>query len=563
MTVTPFTRSRRERWGSALLSAALLLPIVLAIVILVHARRAERAQRDLAERALAHYAAVAAWQLASRIDAEYHARIEMLVQHGGGAGEHIRRPAPGDTTACDCHDSVTTRVAFRYAPRTGTLDLLTGEADAATRAAILRAVRAARVEAGGEPHRVVFDDSGGVARAISLFVPREGSMEAGADAAIEGAESDPAIYRSTVATILEHHAVLPPQLLGPPYTGRQLAVRVSDSGGFVVFENDGRFPSEGVASDSVPRYPRLRVDVAIAPAVARSLIIGGLPPRRLPALLGLLAVATVLAGAALLQHRRARELARMRTQFIASVSHELRTPLTQISMFGETLMLGRERSEPERRQFASIIHREATRLSSLVDNVLRYTRGGGERFALRPEVRRLADEVEQAVAAFRPIAEASAATIEVELDRGVHASVDPGALRQIVLNLLDNAVKYGPAGQRIDLSLTRRGEHAVLTVADEGPGIPEADREHIFEPFTRLERTPRKVAGTGIGLAVVRELVIALGGRVGVEPRAPSGCAFIVTIPIVEVEHPSNPVQPPMNRGAASPSAATEATRRA
>ena len=559
MAVTPFMRARRERWGSALLSAALLLPIVLAIVILVHARRSERAQRDLAERALAHYATVVAWQLASRIDAEYHARIEMLVPHppGGAAIEHVRRPAAGDTAECDCHDSVPTRVTFRYDPRSERLDLLSGQADAATRAAIERAVRRSRTDDAGEPHRVVFDDSGGVPRAISLLVPRNGSMQRMEGAAIEGAESDPAIYRSTVATILEHHPVLPPQLLAPPYTRSQLAVRVVDGNGFVVFTNDARFPAAGVARQSVPRYPHLEVEAAIAPAVAQSLIIGGLPPARVPAMLGLLAVATLLAGAALLQHRRARELARMRTQFIASVSHELRTPLTQISMFGETLMLGRERSEPERRQFASIIHREATRLSSLVDNVLRYTRGGTERFALRPEVRRLADEVEQAVAAFRPIADASSATIDLELDPRIHASIDPGAQRQIVLNLLDNAVKYGPAGQRITVSLARRGVHALLTVADEGPGIPEADRERIFDPFTRLEPAPRKVAGTGIGLAVVRELVTALGGTVTVGPRSPRGCAFTVSIPIVEVDDSPEPLEPPMSHGSANPGAAT------
>ena len=534
--MTPFMRARRERWGSALLSAALLLPIVLAVVILVHARRSERAQRELADRALAHYAAVAAWQLASRIDTEYHARIETFVRPllGGAPMEHVRMPAPAGGVECDCSDSIATRATFRYAPETRSLEILSGAADAATRTALVRAAGGALTDADGEPHRLVFDSAGGIARAISMLVPRDGSFGHGGGTVVRGAESDPGIYHSIVATILERQAILPPHLLGPPYTGRDLAVRVVDSSGFVVFANDGTFPTGNTVHDSVPRYRHLKVEVQIAPALAEALFIGGLPPSRVPALLGLLGVATLLAVAALVQHRRGRELARMRTQFIASVSHELRTPLTQISMFGETLMLGRERSEPERRQFASIIHREATRLSSLVDNVLRYTRGGTDRFALRPEVRPLADDIDQAVTAFRPIADAASARIDVTLDSGVHASIDPGALRQIVLNLLDNAVKYGPVGQTIRVGLVRDRDRAILTIDDEGPGIPEADRVRMFEPFTRLEPAPRKVAGTGIGLAVVRELVTALGGTVTAGSRPETGAVFTVTIPIVE-----------------------------
>ena len=537
MVVTAFTRARRERLGSALLSAALLLPIMLAVVILVHTRRSERAQRELADRALAHYAAVAAWQLASRIDAAYHARIEMLVRPlvDGATLEHVRMPAPAGGADCDCEDSIATRVTFRYAPESGSLEIRSGGADHATREVLARAARSVHSDPAGEPHRIVFDNTAGIARAISMLVPRDGARGSATGSGIRGAESDPGAYGSIVASILAHDAVLPPQLLRPPYTGRELAVRVIDTSGFVVFANEGTFSSGGAARDSVPRYPHLKLHVQIAPAVAEAQIIGGLPPTRVPALLGLLAVATLLAGAALVQHRRARELSRMRTQFIASVSHELRTPLTQISMFGETLMLGRERSEPERRQFASIIHREATRLSSLVDNVMRYTRGGTDRFTLRPEVRRLADDIDQAVTAFRPIAEAASTRIDTDIDPALHASVDPGALRQIVLNLLDNAVKYGPVGQRIEVALRRDDDDALLTVADEGPGISDADRERIFEPFTRLEPS-RKVAGTGIGLAVVRELVTALGGTVVAQSRPTGGALFAVSIPSVDTD---------------------------
>jgi signal transduction histidine kinase len=529
MVLTSRALARRDRWANALLGAALLLPLILVVIILIHARRSEHAQRQVADRALAHYAAVAAWQLAARIGTEFHTRVEMMVRPvvAGTMADH-HAAAAGDTTDCDCMDGAVARVAFIYAPDVKQLGFLSGQPDTATRAVLMRAAQAAAASPGIEPHRVVFAHSGDGTRAISLFVRDTPTR------LVYGVESDAEAYRRIIEKILATQSILPPQFVAPPYTGASLAVRVNDTTGLVVFANDGPFPAANAATDSVPRLTHLRVSVAIAPSVADALIIGGLPRPLTGPLLALVALATLLAGAAYLQHRRARELTRMRTEFIASVSHELRTPLTQISMFGETLMLGRERSEGERRQFASIIHREASRLASLVENVMRFTRTSSNRFALRPEVRRLADEVDQALAAFRPIADAAPASITSALDRTVHASVDPGAFRQIVLNLLDNAVKYGPAGQRIDLSLVRDGSHAVLAISDEGPGIPLADRERVFDPFVRLEPRPRRVAGTGIGLAVVRELVTALGGSVSAHDAATGGAAFTVRIPIVE-----------------------------
>jgi signal transduction histidine kinase len=529
--VTSRASAGREWWGNILLVAALVLPLILVIVILGHARRSERAQRDVAERALTHYAAVAAWQLANRIGNEYHARIETLTQPLLGSGGHRHTAGgAGDSTGCDCADSTPVRVAFRYMHLTQTLEVLAGEADSVTRLRLVRTAREAAEAPETEPHRLVFDLAGTTPSAVSLLIHREpGRTE------VFGSESGVLGYARIVERILATYPLLPPGLLAPPYTSATLAVRVASVDGGLVYDNGGAFSSSSpLGSDSVPRVANLRVDVAIAPPVAETLVIGGLPRARTPALIGLLVLASALAGAAFLQHRRARELSHTRNEFIASVSHELRTPLTQISMFGETLMLGRERSEDERRRFASIIHRESIRLASLVENVMRFTRGSANGFTLRSEVRRLADEIDHAVAAFRPLADSVSARIVTDLDRDLHASVDPGAMRQIILNLLDNAVKYGPAGQRIELTLGRDGPHALLAVADEGPGIPEADRERIFEPFVRLDAAPRRVAGTGIGLAVVRELAAALGGSITVANRGTGGTIFTVRIPVAE-----------------------------
>src|SRR5207253_6125977 len=139
------------------------------------------------------------------------------------------------------------------------------------------------------------------------------------------------------------------------------------------------------------------------------------------------------AGAALVQLRRARELERLRTRFVADVSHELRTPLAHIALFSETLALGRERSADERRHFATAIHRETRRLTMLVDGVLRFSRGGAPNGSRgRPaRARDVGAEVRDAVDAFAPLAAAEGTAIDQSLGTGAWADVGDGAVRQI------------------------------------------------------------------------------------------------------------------------------------
>jgi signal transduction histidine kinase len=113
--------------------------------------------------------------------------------------------------------------------------------------------------------------------------------------------------------------------------------------------------------------------------------------------------------------------------------------------------------------------------------------------------------------------------------------VDPGALRQILLNLLDNAVKYGPHGQTIVVRVVRGGDEVVLSVDDEGPGIPPPDRRRVFDPFERLDRRGApKTSGAGIGLAVVRDLVIAHAGRVWIEDAPGEGARVGIALRAVD-----------------------------
>jgi CheY-like chemotaxis protein len=158
----------------------------------------------------------------------------------------------------------------------------------------------------------------------------------------------------------------------------------------------------------------------------------------------------------LLQLRREQELARLREDFVASVSHELRTPLAQVRMFAETLRLGRIRSEGERARSLEIIDQEARRLTHLVENILLFSRPSGTQVRLSPRPCVLSAEVREALHSFAPIAAARRVASSQSLDDDACAMVDVEAFRQIVLNLVDNAIKYSPAEARSGSRSRRR-----------------------------------------------------------------------------------------------------------
>jgi signal transduction histidine kinase len=281
-------------------------------------------------------------------------------------------------------------------------------------------------------------------------------------------------------------------------------------------------------------FAGLVLTVCIDPLAAPRLVIGGLPRSRLPVLLGLLMLTAGLLGAAVWQMRRERALARMRSEFVARVSHELRTPLTQIRMFAETLLLGRTRTPEEQRRSIEIIDQEARRLSHLVENILQFSRGERGATRLAPRPLELAPLLRDVIEKFQPVARAQQARITTTLEDGATILADDEAVRQVFLNLLDNAVKYGPVGQEVRLGLERAGRLVRASVEDEGPGVPERDRERIWARWQRLERDERRaVAGTGIGLTVVRDLVALHGGRAWVEPGRRGGARFVVELPLI------------------------------
>jgi signal transduction histidine kinase len=351
--------------------------------------------------------------------------------------------------------------------------------------------------------------------------------------------------------VLERTPLLPPSLLHGASRESILAVTAAAPRGGTVFRSVSEsFPSASTVSDSLDeRFGRMRLGVSLRSDIASSLVVGGLPRSRLP-MLGLIFALTVgLMVAALLQLRRQQQLAQLRVDFVSGVSHELRTPLAQIRLFAELLRNGQLRSEQERERSIGIIDEEAQRLTYLVENVLAFSRSEHGRAAVAVEPVAIDKEIEAAVDAFAPLARVRRAKIRSEIERGLVARVDPRALRQIVLNLLDNAVKYGPLGQTVTVALRGTESAVLVSVEDKGPGVPRGEREHIWEPYYRLSREDDASAGgSGIGLSIVRELVVMHGGRAWVEDAPQGGARFIVEFPRDTHHEPAAPA--PLKRAA-------------
>jgi PAS domain S-box-containing protein len=224
-----------------------------------------------------------------------------------------------------------------------------------------------------------------------------------------------------------------------------------------------------------------------------------------------------------------RRLDEMRDDIVAIVSHELRTPLAGVYGAATTLLsLGDRIDADMQRRLVEVIGSQSERLAAVVENVLVTQRLDRGELSVEPHVVDLAAAAERAAASIR--AASPDANVVVAAPEPVEAEGDPGMVEQVLVHLVDNAVKYGPRGGEVRIELAQAGQMARLTVSDAGPGVPEAERERIFEKFHRLDPAQRGgVGGTGLGLYIARELARRMGGRIGVLDGATS--AFYVDLP--------------------------------
>jgi len=241
------------------------------------------------------------------------------------------------------------------------------------------------------------------------------------------------------------------------------------------------------------------------------------------------------AGAVLVLHdvSEIRRLERVRRDFVANVSHEFKTPLTAIQGFAETLLGGALRDKQNSLRFLKIIRDHAVRMGRLTEDLLKLSLIEAGKLELNLQPVAVSELVEPCVEIVRPKAEQKELTLVTECPADLPRVLGDGnRLREVMQNLLDNAVQYTPPGGCIRVHAASDNGAVVVAVSDTGVGIPQSDRERIFERFYRVDNArSREVGGTGLGLAIAKHLVEAHNGRIEVVSEIGHGSTFSIRLP--------------------------------
>jgi signal transduction histidine kinase len=228
------------------------------------------------------------------------------------------------------------------------------------------------------------------------------------------------------------------------------------------------------------------------------------------------------------------EISRMKSEFVSNVSHELKTPLALIRLFGETLESGIVNDERKRQEFYSIIRKESERLTHLINNVLDFSRmdTGAKEYNFNEAD--LVEVVRSTLEAYKFHIRDDGFKIESELpDESITLKIDKDAISQVLLNLLNNAVKYSEERKYILVKVCTNSTSALISVTDHGVGIPKEELKKIFDKFYRVSTAKtRETRGTGLGLTLTKHIVEAHGGEVQVESEPGKGSVFMVRIPL-------------------------------
>jgi signal transduction histidine kinase len=525
-----------------LLVAVLLLTLGLVAVLAFEAYRADRSHRQVTEQVLQDYVRFAALELARHASRELDAHATTLLDAlACGAPERsaARALAQLETGGCGSCGRAAPAAYVRFDPGDGQIVDAVGDLDPAALAQIERLLAGiprgrlgglAAVGTSGRPLLIAWRNYGAAAAVeVHAIVVPEATLAAIVDQTIE---SRPLLPKALVEPGAQR-AYLKAELRlteGGPWVG---------GGGNPASSFSAEEPLESAFGGDV------RVVASLAAGAADSLIIGGLPRSRLPLLAALLCIGAGLFAVAVYQLRREHELARLRDAFVSGVSHELRTPLAQIRLFAETLRMGRVRSAEETERSLAILDEEAVRLSHMVDNVLAFSRAGRMTTDLTLAPLPLAPFVAETVERFAPLGREHCNRFAVEIPRGLEVQGDRDAMTRILTNLLENAVKYGREGQTVRISAVEEEGRVRLIVDDEGSGVQHADRSRIWEPYVRGAHRGVAATGTGIGLSVVRDLTVAMGGNAWADDAPAGGGRFVIELPAaVQPGAQGSPLEP-------------------
>ena len=224
-----------------------------------------------------------------------------------------------------------------------------------------------------------------------------------------------------------------------------------------------------------------------------------------------------------------------RNQFISIASHELKTPLATMKIMLENLIYQPEMPQELRKEFMEDINKEIDRLSLIIGDLLTLVQMDTQNMKLNRETISLAALLDEVLHRLEPIATLRDHQITVDIqDEGV-LYADGAKLQQVIYNLVNNALKYTPNGGKIHVTLQKLGGDFLLSVADNGQGIPQADQPHVFDRFYRVDRArSRETGGTGLGLSIVKQIVLLHGGNVSVDSVENQGSKFTIELPAHE-----------------------------
>ena len=522
-----------------LLALLLVCTLALATMLAYEAHDAARSHRATAERALHDYATVAGWEFVAGVNDELQSALGPAfspVTRTRATTPYELLPAPavlsaGGDGALRCATSAddSARFYFRIDFRDGSLASFGAAPSAAMRQWVLDTItsQARSVFQPDWTYAVVFGGPAGESPVAIAYAVKYAEHRAPI-AAYGFRTCADAVGARMFDSVSTHRALLPATVTGDVPNDSIVSISVRDQRGRTVFQSPHAQPSPYAGDVPLEQIGSLVVHAAIRPRAVELLALGALPQSRVPILVGLLVLTAAMVLVTVLQLRREHELSRLRADFISSVSHELRTPLSQILLFAETLNLGRVRTPEERDTATGVIVQEGRRLMHLVENILHFSRAERRMTRLGLEPLDLNSAVQAIIDDWLPLASAADVRIRTEFAPDVYAVADRSALRQMLLNLLDNAVKYGSHPQTVTVGTVLRGDRVRVRIDDEGKGIPPREREHVWASFYRLEHHANSsVAGSGIGLYVVRELARLHGGDAWIED-APGGGARVV-----------------------------------
>lgn len=236
--------------------------------------------------------------------------------------------------------------------------------------------------------------------------------------------------------------------------------------------------------------------------------------------------------------KRELEIARLRADFVSTVSHEFRSPLTGIRHLGEMLLDGRVTDTGKQRSYFKMIVQESDRLARLVENILDFSRMEEGRREYRFEPLSPSPWLQKLVAEFDAEIAENGATVEATIPDGLPPiSADKEALGSAVRNLLDNAIKYSPGAQTVWLEALAEGAELKIAIRDKGVGISESDQKHIFDRFYRVDgEISKRIKGAGLGLSLVKHIVLAHGGTVECQSQVGEGSIFTIKLPFAPAE---------------------------